>query len=166
MRRILSVSAAAWLLVNCGGPDAEGTITTEDGDVTYTADADGDAVNIDMTGPNGETVAVRGGDAASADLPEGFSVYPGATVVTSTKVGTSDGGGTLLVMTTDASAAEVTGFYRSQAEAVGVSISNEMTANGMQLIAGEGAGGLAFSVSASPGGDGVTTVQLTVGRGL
>lgn len=166
MHKILGVTAATLLLAGCGGPDAEGTISTEDGDVTYTADADGDAVNIDMTGPNGETVAVRGGDAASADLPDGFTAYPGATVVTSTKVGTSDGGGTLLVMTTKDSAAEVTGFYRSQAEAAGVHISNEMTANGMQLIAGEGAGGLAFSVSASPGGDGVTTVQLTIGLGL
>jgi hypothetical protein len=166
MRRILGVSAAALLLASCGGPDAEGTIETEDGDVTYSVDGDGDEVNIDMTGPDGEEVSIRSGDGASSDLPDGFSVYPGATVVTSANIDTSDGQGSVVVLSTDASLDEVVTFYRGQAEAAGVDIQSEMTVNGMRIIGGEGPDGLTFGATASPGEDGATTVQLTIGRGL
>lgn len=166
MRKILGVSAAVLLLAGCGGPDAEGTIETEDGDVQYSADLDGDDVSIDMTGPDGEQVRVRSGAEARGDLPDGFSVYPDATIVTSTQVNSSDGSGTLIVMTTDASPAEVIAFYRNQAEAAGVTIANEANMNGVMLIGGEGPDGVAFTASASPGGDGQTSIQLSAGKGL
>ena len=166
MRKILGVSAALVLLSACGGPDAEGTIETDEGDVEYSADVDGDVVTIDMTGPDGETVSVRSGAEASGDLPAGFSVYPDAAVVTSTNVNTPDGGGTVIVMTTDATPAEVVAYYREQAEAAGVTIASEATMNGMMLIGGEGEDGTAFSASASPGGDGQTSIQLSVGKGF
>ncbi len=164
MRRILGVSAATLLLASCGGPDAEGTIETEDGDVTYSVDGDGDEVNIDMTGPDGEQVSIRSG--AKSDLPDGFSVYQGATVVTSAKIDTADGNGAVVVLSTDAAPGDVIAFYREQAEAADVEIESEITVNGMQMIGGEGPDGLTFSASASLGDDGATTVQLTVGRGL
>jgi hypothetical protein len=166
MRRILGVSAVAMLLASCGGPDAEGTISTEDGDVTYSVEGEGDEVNIDMTGPDGEELSIRSGDGANSDLPDGFSVYPGANVVTSANIDTADGSGAVVVLSTAAAPADVITFYRGQAEAAGVNIESEMTVNGMQMIGGEGADGLTFSASASPGDDGSTTVQLTVGRGL
>lgn len=165
MRRVMAVSAAALLVAACGSGD-EGTIQTADGEVTYDIDGQGDDVSIDMTGPDGEQVAVRSGAQAVEGMPDGFSVYPGATVVTSTTVNTTDGSGVLVVLTTPDAPDKVIQFYRGQAEAAGVTIDGEMNANGMRLIGGEGPGGLAFSASASPGDDGLNTVQLTVGRGM
>ena len=154
MRRIIGVSAAALLLVACGSGD-EAAVETE-----------GDDISIDMTGPDGEQVAVRGGSEAVDGMPDGFSAYPGATVVTSTSVDTTDGSGVLVVMTTSETPEKVIEYYRAQAEAAGVTIDGEMNSNGSRLIGGEGPGGLAFSANASPGADGVNTVQLTVGRGM
>lgn len=165
MRRYLGVSAAALLVAACGSGD-EGTIQTEDGEVTYDIDNQGEDVSVDMTGPGGEHVTMRSGNEAVEGMPDGFSVYPGSTVVTSTSVNTTDGSGVLVVLTTSDAPEKVIAFYRQQAEAAGVTIDGEMNTNGTRLIGGEGPGGLAFSASASPGGDGANTVQLTVGRGM
>lgn len=144
MRKIFWASAAALLLAGCGGSDAEVPVDTGDG----------------------EQVLVRSGERASGGLPDGFSLYPDATIVTSTQVKSSDGSGTLIVMTTDASPVEVIAFYRDQAEAAGVTIANEANMNGMMLIGGEDPDGVAFTASASPGGDGQTSIQLSAGKGL
>ena len=154
MRRIIGVTVAALLVAACGSGDES------------VVEAEGEDISIDMTGPDGEEVSVRGGSEAVEGMPDGFSAYPGATVVTSTSVDTSDGSGVLVVMTTSDAPEKVIDYYRAQAEAAGVTIDGEMNSNGSRLIGGEGPGGLAFSASASPGADGLNTVQLTVGRGM
>ncbi|HSG55757.1 MAG TPA: hypothetical protein VLA45_09890 [Paracoccaceae bacterium] len=149
MRRFMGVSAAALLVAACGSGD-EDAVQTEDAEVSSQV----------------EQAPARSAIESVAGMPDGFSAYPGATVVTSTTIDTTDGSGVLAVMTTPDAADKVIAFYRAQAEAAGISIEGEMNANGTRLIGGEGAGGLAFSASASPGGEGATTVQLTVGRGM
>ncbi len=149
MHRIIGISAAALLVTGCGSGD-EDAVQTAEGEVATQA----------------EQAAGSSAIEAVAGMPDGFSAYPGATVVTSTTIDTTDGSGVLAVMTTPDTADKVIAFYRAQAEAAGITIEGEMNANGTRLIGGEGAGGLAFSASASPGGEGTTTVQLTVGRGM
>lgn len=102
--------------------------------------------------------------AAVPDLPAGFTVYPGSTVTASTTISTGTGGGVIMVMSSPDGADKVIDFYRAQAEAAGVTISQNATAGNNRIIGGESADGLALTASAAPGGDGVTIIQLTVGR--
>ena len=52
----------------------------------------------------------------SVDLPDGYSIYPGASVVNTTTMNQSDGQGTLVIMQSDASPESMVTFYRQQAQ--------------------------------------------------
>ncbi len=162
MRKVLTASAAAVLLASCGSGD-EGTIQTGDGEVSYDVDQSGGETNVTITGEDGSTVTANSGSGA-ASLPDGFTIYPGATVVSSTVVNSNDGGGSMVLIQSSASPEELVTFYRQQAEAAGIEIQMNATVNGNAMINGEGSGGRTFSFSASPNGDG-TSGQLIVGQG-
>lgn len=159
MKRVFPALAA--LLVTTGLLAACGSSDEPAMDVSEGTDG---AAALNITDGEGNQVSVQGGDAAIAALPDGFSAYPGAAVVSSTAVGTGDGGGgVILVMTTSDPAEQVIEFYRTQATAAGVRLDGQVSTGSNTLIGGEGEGGLAFSASAAPAQDG-TIVQLTVGR--
>lgn len=154
MKRVFPALGAI-LLAACGSSDEPAMDAGEGA---------GGAPAINITDDEGNRVSVAGGDAAVAALPDGFTAYPGAAVVSSTAVGTGDGGGgVILVMTTSDPADQVIEFYRTQALAAGVRLDGQVSTGSNTLIGGEGEGGLAFSASAAPAQDG-TIVQLTVGR--
>ena len=162
MRKVL-VSAVFLSLAACGGGDS-GTVQTEDGEVAYDVNQSGDDVNATITGPDGEVVNIASGAGADVTLPDGFSIYPGAANVSSTSVTSGDGGGALVMMTSADTPEKIIGYYRKQAEAAGVVINATAATNGTQVIGGESADGLAFTLSASPDGQGQTMVQMSVGR--
>ena len=100
----------------------------------------------------------------NAELPAGFSTYPGAQIVTSSRIEAADGSGTLVVMHSADSREDVIAFYREQAEAAGVVLANVEEINDTVLVLrGQGPDGIDFGVGASPGRDGGTEIQLTVG---
>jgi hypothetical protein len=153
------------MLGACGGPD-EGTIETENGEtVAYKVEGDGGDTAIRISGEDGEEVVINSDTGTTVDLPDGFSLYPGATVVSSTTMNQGDGQGTLIIMQSDASAQDMVEFYRNQAESAGIRIQMEMTTNGSEMIGGESDDGGTFSFNASPS-EGGTTAQLVVGQGL
>ena len=99
-----------------------------------------------------------------AELPAGFSTYPGAQIVTSSRIEAADGSGTLVVMHSADSRDDVIAFYREQAEAAGVVLADVEEINDTVLVLrGQGPDGIDFGVGASPGRDGGTDIQLTVG---
>jgi len=161
---VITATAATMLLAACGSSD-EGTITTGDGEtVEYDVDRDGGDAQIRIGNEAGEEVVINsGGAGSSANLPAGYSLYPGASVVSTASINQADGQGTMVLMQSDASPEEMVSFYRQQAEAAGIQIQMEMNSNGSMMIAGEGASGTAFSFNASQSGDG-TTGQLMVGQ--
>jgi hypothetical protein len=152
MTRTTITLAASLLLAACGSGQDEAPAPQQPAESS-----------ISITGDDGERVQVAGGDEAVAALPDGFSTYPGAQVVSSTAISTGTGGGVILVMQTDDSVEEVIDYYTTQATAAGVRLDGQVTTQSNTLIGGEGEGGLAFSASAAPGPDG-TIVQLTVGK--
>jgi len=165
MRTLLTLSAAALLLTACGSSD-EGTIEAEDGEtVAYEVDRDGGDTSMRITGEDGQEMVINSGTGSAVDLPDGFSLYPGASVVSTTTMNQGDGQGALVIMQSDSSPEDMVSFYRRQAEAAGVQIQMEMTTNGSMMIGGEGENGQTFSFNAS-GADGTTTGQLVVGQGL
>lgn len=152
MTRSTMILAATLLLAACGSAEEQAPAPQQPAESS-----------ISITGDDGKQVQVAGGDEAVAALPDGFTAYPGAQVVSSTAISTGTGGGVILVMQTDDSVAEVIDYYTTQATAAGVRLDGQVTTQSNTLIGGEGEGGLAFSASAAAGPDG-TIVQLTVGK--
>lgn len=160
MRFVLPI-AATIALAACSSEKSD-TFETEDGEKgEYTVNSDDGGMNATITTKDG-TATMQSGENVKADLPLGFTVYPGATVVSATNV---DGGGTkgsLVMMETDEAPDKVAAFYRKQAEAAGINIEMEMTINGGEMIGGKGDGGKMFSLNTT-NNDGKTGIQLTAG---
>ncbi|MWV27651.1 hypothetical protein [Aurantiacibacter rhizosphaerae] len=165
MRKITLLSAFALSLSACGGSD-ESSVQTDDGEtIDYKVDTAGDDSEIRITGDDGEEMVINSSVGADVSLPDGFTVYPGATIVNSTVMNQSDGQGTLVIMQSDDSPEEMADFYRSQAEKSGIAIGMEASSNGAKMVAGESDDGATFSFNATSSGEG-TTGQLVVGKGL
>lgn len=167
MRRFATLAscAALGLAVAACSSERSGEFTTEDGDQgEYTVSDDGDEANISITTDEG-TATMRTGSNVPVDLPLGFTVYPGAEVVSNTVISHGEGEGTMIVFTTDDSPEQVTEFYRGQAEAAEIEVKISLSVNDGAMIGGEGEGGRTFSVNTSIGDDG-TTGQLMVGDRL
>ncbi|QZH75199.1 MAG: hypothetical protein JY451_00760 [Erythrobacter sp.] len=162
MRTIGTGLAAALLLAGCGGSDS-GTIETEDGTVEYDADQSGDEAQIRFTDKDGNETVINSGTDVAASLPDGFTVYPGAQVASSSVMSGADGQGSMTVMTSSDSPEEMVAHYRQQAEAAGFVIEMEMTTNDTMMIGGEGPDGQAFSFNASRSGE-ESSGMLMVGR--
>lgn len=166
MQKSFLVFVSALGLAACGG-ERSGTIETEDGEtVEYSVDSgDGEMTATFQTG-DGEG-SIRSGSDVAVDLPDGFSVYPGAKVVTNTVMNTPDGKGAMVVMESDASPEEMVAFYKTAAEKAGFKIGMEMTTDSNVMIAGESAANgdnptSGFSFSAGREGD-KTSGQLMIG---
>lgn len=162
MRKLALAIGGTLLLAACGSGD-EGTIQTEDGEVAYDIDQSGEETNVTITAEDGSTVVANSGS-GTADFPAGFSLYPGATVVSSMVINANDGAGSMITVQSSATPEELAAHYRREAEAAGITIAMNATVNGSVMINGEGANGRTFSFSASPNGDG-TSGQLIVGMG-
>ncbi|OYX66839.1 MAG: hypothetical protein B7Y88_03120 [Sphingomonadales bacterium 32-64-17] len=160
--RAFLVIAATWALAACGSSDS-GAIETEDGDIAYTVDQDGSTAVATVTNADGETVTMHSGEGAAANLPDGFTLYPGAKVVSSTNVSAGGSNGAMVQLESPATPDEVVAFYRQEAEAAGIEIKMEMKANEAQIVSGESTDGLVFSINASPIEDGGTSATLTIG---
>ena len=160
MRRLLIIGGAL-VLASCGGSDTT-TIETEDGTAEYEVDGDGGA-EIRYTDDEGNEAVITSGSDVDAELPAGFTIYPGAEVVSNTVITGNDGEGSLVIMTSNASVEDMVTHYRGQAESAGIEIGMEMTAGESRIIGGEGPNGEMFSFNAS-NSDGQTTGMLTIGR--
>ena len=164
MKRTILVAATSLLLAACGS-ERSGSYETEDGEkVDYSVDAGSGESSIDIKSDDGN-MKIRAGADVAVDLPDGFSVYPGAEVVTNTTIDRGDGQGAMVIFKTDDTPDEVLAYYRKQAEAAGVKIEMEMKTGQGTMLAGKGDGDLIFSINANAQEDG-TTAQMTVGKGL
>lgn len=160
MRLVLPIIATL-ALAACSS-EKSGTFETGDGGKgEYTVDSDDGGMNATITTEDG-TATMQSGENVKADLPAGFTVYPGATVVSATNVDATGTKGSMVMMETTDAPDKVASFYRKQAEAAGIKIEMEMTINGGKLIGGKGEDGKMFSLNATSN-DGKTGIQLTAG---
>ena len=159
--RKLAIVSGAMLLAACGSSES-GTIETDDGTVEYEADTSGDGVEMSFTDDEGNETTLTSGSNVEVDLPDGFSIYPGAEIVQNTVVDGADGQGSMIIMTSSDTPQEMVNHFRSQAEAAGIDIQMEMTSGDTRIIGGEGPDDRFFSFTASGEGD-ETTGMLTIG---
>ena len=159
--RTMALGVAALALSACGSSES-GSFDTEDGSGTYTLDEDGDGVEMRFTDDEGNETTLNSGSDVEVDLPDGFTIYPGAEVVQKTVLNSAEGEGSLLMMTSSDTPQAMADHYRAQAEAAGIEISMEMTSGDTRIIGGEGPDERFFSFSAS-GDGGESTGMLTIG---
>ena len=162
MRTLLACTAAL-ALAACGG-ERTTEFETDQGEGSYTVDGSTGQASGSIETEDG-TVEFRSGPGTAVDLPAGFTVYPGARVVTNTAVGRGDGKGAMVVMQSDDAPDRMVSFYRKQAEAAGVSIEMELKTAQGTMIGGKSDDGTSFSLNANSQ-DGKTNAQLTVSSGL
>lgn len=162
--KLAFITPLALALAACGS-ETSGTFEGEDGETgEYTIDRSTGETTATIETEDG-TATLRSGSNVPVDLPAGFSLYPGASVISNTVVKQGAGGsGTLVSMSSGDSPDKVAAFYKNQAEAAGIEIQMEMITNGAQIIGGQSQDGLTFSIMANPDEEGGTTAQLTVGK--
>jgi hypothetical protein len=157
----LAIVAFLPLLPACGSDPAPGVQGGESG--TYAVDTAGEGVSARMETADG-TATMRSGADVPVDLPDGFTVYPGAQVTANTVFEEPGSKGALLTMEADAAPEAMIAFYRRQAEGAGVDLTLDMTTDSMRMIGGKAPDGSPFSFTATPSADGPTTAQLMAGE--
>lgn len=162
MNRFAIVAGVA-LLGACGS-EQSGTVETPEGTVEYSTTQNGAESTFTAKTEEGE-VKIASGSGQDVKMPDGFSLYPGATVVTSSTVSHDEGSGVRVIMSTPASPLQVAEFYRKQAKAAGIANLSEATQGGQLNLVGENDDGTSFAVSAT-GGQGTTSVTLIVNKGF
>lgn len=158
----IAILTGALALAACGGADDNTTtIETQDGKVQLNVDDAGEAASYTITTDEGVMTAQSGG-AANVRLPAGYSLYPGANVVSQSSIKTGEGSSLNVAMEAAGGGNQIVDFYRKQATAAGVEIESEIKTGEMQIISGKDKAGLTFSLSVFPGSDGKSTATLTL----
>lgn len=135
----------------------------DDGGASFTIDDD--RGEISGTIDTGDGMAVmRSGEKVPIALSSGFTVYPGAKVVSNTVFSQNGTSGSLVILESDASPADMVEFYRKQAGAAGIPIELELDAGNGHMIGGKKADGSSFSFNATQDENG-TSAQLSVAGG-
>ena len=113
--------------------------------------------------PRGEPVAtMRSGANVPVSLPRGFTLYPGAKLVSSTLVERGDRRRVLVVFETAGSPAEVMLFYRAQAGAAAATVLLDVGGEERASLGGRLAEGREFAISVRRAG-GTTRVEWSAG---
>ena len=164
--RIVARGAGLALMMTLAacGSETSGEFTTDDGaNAEYTVDKATGETSMTIKGKDG-TATLRSGSDVPLTLPDGFSLFPGSTVVSNTVVNQPDGRGTMVAFEATAPADSVIAHFREQAEAAGFNIEIEMNTNGTMMVGGQRkADSASFSVTATAGDDSATTGQIIIG---
>lgn len=162
MRIALPLALSLAVALAACGSDQSGTLEDgEGGEGTYEVDTENGVTTSEITTEDG-TARMESGAGVKAKLPDGFSIMPGANVVSSSNITTEQGSGSMTMMEIAKPADEVVAFYRKQAEAAGIKIQLDMNSDGTRMIGGEGKGEVSFSLTTTET-DGKTSAQLMVG---
>lgn len=171
MRKII-ISATLVLALAACNKDKSATITTADGKEVKISmpDSSNEGGTIKMQSADGSGSFTYGANAAKQTLPLGLPVYPGAQVSTA-MTGSQDGktGGMFTIESKDATAEQITLFYKAQAEKLGMTTENgdvtPLSGANMAGFRAKGADGKSMVLSARPGGpNGETHAMIIIGN--
>ncbi|QYJ06631.1 hypothetical protein [Qipengyuania flava] len=168
LARFSFIASTALVLAACGGDASEAERAADEAEETrgsYDIDTATGETSARYTDEDGTTTTMRSGESVPVELPTGFTVYPGATVVNNTRVEQADGLLVLLNLESEDTPEEMVAFYRKQAEEAGIDIAMSIQSGPTTMIGGEQAGGASFSFTATREED-TTSAQLSVGSGL
>jgi hypothetical protein len=162
---IITMLAGTCAMLAACSAEKSGTVTTPDGETAeYTIDEASGETSMTIKTPQGDAT-MRSGEAVPVKLPDGFTLFPGSTVITNTVVNQPDGAGTMVMFEAPAKAAAIIAHFKTAAEQAGYAIEVEATMNETMMLAGKRAGdGTSFMVSTGTNVDGKTSGQLVIGN--
>lgn len=161
MKKLSVIAAMAVMLAACGS-EQSGTITNEDGSTTeYSVDRDSNGATTTVTTEDG-TATFETGSGVKAELPDGYTLYPGSKVVTATKASSPNGDMRLVMFESADEPEAIAAYYRKQAEAAGVKLELEMTTEQGTILGGRDGEGTNFSLTTSKAED-KTVSTLSIG---
>lgn len=147
--RSVAVMAFLLALAACGEKEtASGTVVG----------ADGEKANYKVTEKDGESKLTIKSDKGNAEittgtdgtaLPDGFTLYPGATVTSSMRMTNSEKGkaGTVMSFETTDMPDKVVAYYRSVAEKAGYKIDGEVKTGEMEMLNGKTPANSSFTLT-------------------
>ena len=164
-RRSVALSVFLALALSACGSESSELFPEEDGT------GSGMPVNADGTQPrtsnsietaDGTTVSQESGSNLPVELPDGFSLYPGASVRANTRTSSGIGDQTTVMFESEAAPDTIVAFYKDQAEKAGLEISIDLAFEDNSTLGGDRASdGLKLTVSASrKEGANVSTVMV------
>ena len=162
---IITILTGAGAMLAACSAEKSGTVTTPEGDTAeYTIDEASGETSMTIKTPQGDAT-MRSGEAVPVTLPDGFSLFPGSTVVTNTVVNNPDGAGTMVVFEAEAKAGDIIAHFKQAAQKAGYAIEVEATMNDTIMLAGKRKdSGASFMVSTGKMVDGKTSGQLVIGK--
>lgn len=131
LRRAALTVVAAYALSGCDAGSRDGG--------TFTLDEETGVATSEIETRSGKA-RMRAGPSIPARLPAGFTMMPGAKVLTVSTIDSARGAGSLTRFQIEQAADAVIDHYRAEAETAGVVIKIELDSDGTQMIAGKGAG--------------------------
>lgn len=137
--RLIAVAALLLALAGCGEKEkASGTVVGPDGEkATYkVTEKDGES-KLTVKSDKGTAEISTGTDGTA--LPDGFTLYPGATVTSSMRMKAAGEGksSTVLSFETADTPDKVVAFYRSDAQKAGYKIEGEVKTGEMEMLSGK-----------------------------
>jgi hypothetical protein len=162
---IITMLAGTCAMLAACSSEKSGTVTTPDGETAeYTIDEASGETSMTIKTPQGDAT-MRSGEAVPVTLPDGFSLFPGSTVVTNTVVNQPDGAGTMVMFEAPATASAIIAHFKAAADKAGYAIEVEATMNETTMLAGKRKdSGASFMVSTGKMVDGKTSGQLVIGK--
>lgn len=161
MRKWILPVAALTVLSACGAETDDKAANEE---AEYSVDEESGEVKATIQTDDG-TATFRSGADVPVDLPDGFTLYPGAKVTSNSRFEQGDDNQVVLLsFESEDSGEQIADFYRDAATKAGFRIAVDATMNGGRLITGDAKKGGVFTLSTSTE-DGKTTAQLTTGLG-
>jgi hypothetical protein len=162
-RRVILIAISA--LVAACGSEQSGTIAAPDGETAeYRIDETTGETRMTITTQEGKAT-MRSGSSVPIELPKGFLLFPGSTVVSNTVVNKPDGLGTMVMFEAPANGTDIIAHFKRQAEAGGFAIELEATMNDTMMLSGKRASdGTSFLVNTFASEDGKTGGQLVIGN--
>lgn len=148
-----SLLAAASLLAACGGSSKPAE------ENRFIIDEESGAIDAKITTDEGPAT-IKSGANAPTELPLGFTIFPGAKVVSNTSFEQKDKTVTMISLASDAGPEQLVEHYRKQAENAGIMIKLEMSVNDGQMIGGDDGKGSTFSLDTKKNGGAVIDPDL------
>jgi hypothetical protein len=129
---------------------------------TFDVDEETGETSARFKAEDGTVTAMRSGRTVPPDLPEGFTLYPQARAVNVTRVDQGERRSIIVDLRSDATPRQIADHYLAEAEAAGFMVEPRLRSDETEVLAGEDAEGLAFSLVAKRE-KGATQAQLSMG---
>ncbi|GEM_PF-4748494 len=121
------------------------------------------ACDFKSAGDYAQDTKIVAGPQGADDLPDGYSLYPDAKMISSSAINSGGQSNVLIGMQSADTPEKIAAFYRGQAEAAGIVIEENQVLGTTIMMIGEGEAGKVFTLNVTPGAGGGAVAYLLIG---